>query len=349
MRVRVVSFSTFRSIIGLALIPFVLTGIPVEAQSRGVGSLSGFVYDASDGEALINATVLLQGTQIGGLSNTSGYYVVPEIPVGDYILVCSYIGYETFTRGVRVTADKNEKIDISLAVEAVTAAEMVVRADSMRTSQMLFEKPISGIRLSAHQVKAIPQVAEADLLRSLQTLPGVQPLSDFSSALYIRGGTPDQNLYMIDGSDVYNPEHTFGIFSTFNTDAIKQVELSKGGFGAEYGGRLSSVLDVTNLDGNREQFEGTASLSLLSAKTTLQAPLGKRGSLSGSIRRTYFDQTAAKFIEDVPDYYFYDGNVKAFLELDDRNSLTISAYGGRDVLDILFNTESTEETGLVTD
>ncbi len=349
MRVRVVSFSTFRSIIGLALIPFVLTGIPVEAQSRGVGSLSGFVYDASDGEALINATVLLQGTQIGGLSNASGYYVVPEIPVGDYILVCSYIGYETFTRGVRVAADKNEKIDISLAVEAVTAAEMVVRADSMRTSQMLFEKPISGIRLSARQVKAIPQVAEADLLRSLQTLPGIQPLSDFSSALYIRGGTPDQNLYMIDGSDVYNPEHTFGIFSTFNTDAIKQVELSKGGFGAEYSGRLSSVLDVTNLDGNREQFEGTASLSLLSAKTTLQAPLGKRGSLSGSIRRTYFDQTAARFIDDVPDYYFYDGNVKAFLELDDRNSLTISAYGGRDVLDVLFNTESTEETGLMTD
>jgi hypothetical protein len=154
---------------------------------------------------------------------------------------------------------------------------------------------------------------------------------------------------MIDGSDVYNPEHTFGIFSTFNTEAIKQVELSKGGFGAEYGGRLSSVLNVTNLDGNREEFEGTASISLLSTKTTLQAPLGKRGSLSGSIRRTYFDQTAARFIDDVPDYYFYDGNIKAFLELDDRNSLTISGYGGRDFLDVLFNTESTEETGVVTD
>ena len=344
-----VSHSAIRALLRLAIVPVVINGISVEAQSEATGSLSGFVHDASDGEALIGATVLLQGTQNGSLSNTSGYYVIPDIPLGDYILVCSYIGYKTFTRDVRVAADENEKIDISLAVEAVAAAGVVVRADSMRTSQMLFEKPISGIRLSSRQVRAIPQVAEADLLRSLQTLPGIQPLSDFSSALYVRGGTPDQNLYMIDGSDVYNPEHTFGIFSTFNTDAIKQVELSKGGFGAEFGGRLSSVLNVTNLDGNREQFEGTASLSLLSAKTTLQTPLGERGSLSGSIRRTYFDQTAARLIDDVPDYYFYDGNVKAFLELDDRNSLTISTYGGRDFLDVPFNTESTEQTGLVTD
>jgi len=330
-----------------ALVGAVSIGTPLEAQSEATGSLSGFVHDASDGEALIAATVLLQGTLIGGLSNTSGYYVIPQIPVGDYTLVCSYIGYQTFRRNVRVAAD--EKVDITLAVEAVTAAEMVIRADSMRTSEMLFEKPISGIRLSSRQVRASPQVAEADLLRSLQTLPGIQSLSDFSSALFVRGGTPDQNLYMIDGADAYNPEHTFGIFSTFNTEAIKQVELSKGGFGAEYGGRLSSVLNVTNLDGNREEFEGTASISLLSTKTTLQAPLGKRGSLSGSIRRTYFDQTAARFIDDVPDYYFYDGNIKAFLELDDRNSLTISGYGGRDFLDVLFNTESTEETGVVTD
>ena len=161
-------------------------GTPLEAQSEATGSLSGFVHDASDGEALIAATVLLQGTLIGGLSNTSGYYVIPQIPVGDYTLVCSYIGYQTFRRNVRVAAD--EKVDITLAVEAVTAAEMVIRADSMRTSEMLFEKPISGIRLSSLQVRAIPQVAEADLLRSLQTLPGIQSLSDFSSALFVREG-----------------------------------------------------------------------------------------------------------------------------------------------------------------
>ena len=241
-------------ILRLALCLGLLAGLAA-AQSRAVGSLSGFVHDRSDGEALIGATVLLRRTQIGGLSNTSGYYVIPDIPAGDYLLECSYIGYETYSQSVRIEANRDLKIEIRLAVEAIMAKEMVVRADSMRTSQMLFEKPISGVRLSSRQIRAIPQVAEADLLRSLQTLPGIQSLSDFSSALYVRGGTPDQNLYMVDGSDVYNPEHTFSIFSTFNTDAIKQVELSKGGYGAEYGGRLSSVLDVTNLDGNREQFE----------------------------------------------------------------------------------------------
>jgi len=191
-------------------------------------------------------------------------------------------------------------------------------------------------------------VAEADLLRSLQTLPGILPLSDFSSALYVRGGTPDQNLYLIDGTDVYNPEHTFGIFSTFNTDAIKQVELPQGGFGAEYGGRLSSVLNVTNLDGNREEFEGSAAISLLSAKTTLQGPLGKTGSLSGSFRRTYFDQTVGRAVDEIPNYYFYDGNLKAFFDFG-RDNLTISAYGGRDFLDVVFNPDATEETGLITD
>ena len=154
---------------------------------------------------------------------------------------------------------------------------------------------------------------------------------------------------MIDGTDVYNPEHAFGIFSTFNTDAIKQVELSKGGFGAQYGGRLSSVLDVTNLDGNREEFEGTASISLLSAKTTLQTPIGERASLSGSIGRTYFDQTAGRAIDDIPEYYFYDGNLKAFIELSQRDHLTISGYGGRDFLEVIFNPDATEEQGISVD
>lgn len=219
----------------------------------------------------------------------------------------------------------------------------------METVEKLFKKPISEIRLSHRQVSQIPQIAEADLLRSLQTLPGILPLSDFSSALYVRGGTPDQNLYMIDGTDVYNPEHAFGIFSTFNTDAIKQVKLSKGGFGAEYGGRLSSILDVTNLDGNREQFAGTAAISLLSTKTTLQMPMGHRGSLSGSVRRTYFDQTVGKKLKDTPQYYFYDGNFKAFVDVDEKNKLTVSGYGGRDFLNVIFNQDASQETGFQAD
>ena len=337
----------FRATLLPASLVLVLLSSPGDAESAA--SLSGFVYDASDGEALINATVVVDGGALGTLTNVSGYFVLPQVSAGPHELVCTYIGYQAFRTEIALNEGEDATIEIRLDVAAVEALETLIQADSMRTVERLFEKPISQIRLSPRQFNAIPQLAEADLLRSLQSLPGILPLSDFSSALYVRGGTPDQNLYMIDGTDVYNPEHTFGIFSTFNTDAIKQAELSKGGFGAEYGGRLSSVLDVTNLDGNREEFEGKTSISLLSAKTTLQAPMGEIGSLSGSLRRTYFDQTAAKFIDDIPSYYFYDGNLKAYFDLDERNKLTLSGYGGRDFLDIIFNPKATEETGFVVD
>ena len=319
------------------------------ALPAAAGTVSGFVRDAEDGEALIGASVYLEGEELGGSSNISGYYVVTGIPAGDYTLVCSFIGYAAARQEIRVEEGADLKVDLSLRSEAVGLEEVVVRADSLRTAEKLFRKPVSEIKLSGRQISQIPQVAEADLLRSLQTLPGILPLSDFSSALYVRGGTPDQNLYMIDGTDVYNPEHAFGLFSTFNSDAIKQVELSKGGYGAEYGGRLSSVLDVTNLDGNREEFEGKAAISLLSAKTTLQMPLGKKGSLSGSARRTYFDQTVARALDDIPDYYFYDGNIKAYFELDANNKITLSGYGGRDFLDVVFNESADDDTGISTD
>jgi hypothetical protein len=319
------------------------------SQSEANGSISGFVYDAADGEAMISASIYFDQLEIGTVTNASGYYVLPRVPVGTYMLRSSFIGYEDFQKGVTVGAGEQVKLDIVLTVQAVGIAERVIHADSVRTSEKLFRKPVSKVELSGRQISQIPQIAEADLLRALQSLPGILPLSDFSSALYVRGGTPDQNLYMIDGTDVYNPEHAFGLFSTFNTDAIKQVELSKGGFGAEYGGRLSSILDVTNLDGNREQFEGTAAISLLSAKTTLQMPLGSRGSLSGSVRRTYFDQTIGRRLKDIPDYYFYDGNVKAFFDLNESNKLTLSFYGGRDFLDVVFNNDSSDNAGFHTD
>src|SRR3990172_4750837 len=296
-------------------------------------TISGFVYDNSNGERLIAANVFLQGTHIGTSTNSSGYFSIPQMAPGSYTLVCRYIGYRPFTRQITIGINSHIELKILLEQATIETREIVISADSVRTAQRLYNKPISDILLDPRQINQVPQFVETDLLRSLQTLPGILPISDFSSELYVRGGTPDQNLYLIDGADVYNPEHFFGLFSTFNTDAIKNVEMSKGGFGAEYGGRLSSILNVTNLDGNRNEFEGKASISLLSAKTTLQMPLGKKGSLSGSIRRTYFDKTLAKAVDDIPDYYFWDGHLKAFFDLDDRNKLTISTYSGRDDLD----------------
>ncbi|MFQ5641458.1 MAG: carboxypeptidase-like regulatory domain-containing protein, partial [bacterium] len=303
--------------IGTVIYTVVLSGTVLNAQSAQTGSVSGFVYDKANGEALINANVFLRNTPIGSSTNVSGYYVIPKILAGEYTLVCRYIGYKSFEQTLSIVPGSQEIINITLNRQDIELEKIVVTDEAVPTIEKLFVRPLSKIDLSAKQINQIPQVAEADLLRALQLLPGVLPVSDFSSALYIRGGTPDQNLHLIDGTDVYNPEHAFGLFSTFNTDAIKKVELSKGGFGARYGGRLSAIIDVTNLDGNREEFEGTSSLSLLSARTTVQMPLGNLGSLSGSFRRTYFDKTAAKFIDDIPTYYFFDGNIKAYLAIDD--------------------------------
>ncbi|RMH62389.1 MAG: TonB-dependent receptor [Calditrichaeota bacterium] len=294
-------------------------------------TISGFVIDKSNSEALIGANVYLDSLNIGSSTNVSGYYVITDVPPGTYTLIASYLGYQTY-RATLTMKQKPVRLNIVLEPRLLETEAIVVSGDSIPLIEKMYEKEISQVKLTARQINTIPQIAEADLLRSLQSLPGIVPLSDFSSALYIRGGTPDQNLFLLDGTDVYNPEHAFGLFSTFNTDAIKQVNLSKGGFGAEYGGRLSSIVDVTNLDGNRKQLEGKVGVSLLSARATLQMPIGQKGSVSASLRRTYFDQTVAPFLEDIPDYYFYDGNLKAFLELSPNDKLTLSAYGGRDVL-----------------
>ncbi|MBN2425587.1 MAG: TonB-dependent receptor [Calditrichaceae bacterium] len=317
--------------------------------ARDAATISGFVYNKENGEALIGANVYFENLAMGASTNVSGYYVIPSVPIGRYILVCDYLGFETYKKTIEIVNGENVKLNIYMNVSILETEEIVITADSIRTAERLYRKPISTVQLNPKQINQVPQVAEADLLRSLQTLPGIAPISDFSTALYIRGGTPDQNLHLLDGTDVYNPEHMFGLFSTFNADAIKHIELSKGGFGAEYGGRLSSVLDITNLDGNREKFEGRASISVLSAKTTLQMPIGNFGSISGAIRRTYFDKTVAEFIDDIPDYYFYDGSIKAFFELDKNNRLTLSYYGGNDYLDYKFNTEATEKKGFTYD
>lgn len=314
-------------------------------KKEGNGTtISGFVTDNSNGEALLGANVYLKELNHGSTTNIGGYYVIPDIPKGVYTLIVSYIGYRT--EAIKINLEKhNRQIDFKLKSSSVETEEVIVSADSVRVSEKLFAKPVSKIAMTSTQIKQVPQVIEADLLRSLQTLPGVTSLSDFSSALYIRGGTPDQNLYLVDGTDVYNPEHAFGIFSTFNTDAIKKVDLYKGGFSADYGGRLSSVLDVTNVDGNRKEFEGTFNLSLLSASTTLQMPIGDIGSVSGSFRRTYIDQTYAKWIDEVPAYYFYDGNIKAYFDFDRKNKLSISFFNGKDNLDFKLDKDAPESIG----
>lgn len=314
-------------------------------SQNNYSSLSGFIYDSSTGEGLIGANVYLKGVNLGASSNLSGYYIIPHIIPGKYELIVSYVGYKTHSQEILLNKNEDKRIDIYLIPTSILSEKVIVSADSIRIVDKLFNKPVSKIDLTPVQLNRVPQVIESDLLRTLQSLPGIVPVSDFSSAIYVRGGTPDQNLFLVDGTDVYNPEHAFGLFSTFNTDAIKKVEVYKGGFGAEYGGRLSSVINITNNDGNRNNFEGKASLSLLTLNTTLQTPLGNIGSLSGSLRRTYLDQTVAKIFDDIPDYYFLDGNIKAFFDIDKSNKLSISFYGGVDNLNFIFDKKRSESFG----
>ncbi len=320
-----------------SLILLVFLTLNIKILFSQTGSISGFVFDQSNGESLSGANIYFENIPVGSVTNRSGYFVISDIPPGAYTLICSYIGYKDFKDDITLNDDESVKLAIQLEHALLETETVVVTADSERTALRLFRKDISKINISPMEIKNLPAVVESDLLRALQSLPGILPISDYSSEIYVRGGTSDQNLYLIDGADVYNPEHAFGLFSTFNTDAIKDIEVSKGGFSAEYGGRLSSVLSITNLDGNRKSFEGTGEVSLLSAKVTLQTPIGQFGSISASYRRTYAGETAKLFYDDIPDYYFYDGHIKAFFDINADNKISLSFFNGKDDLNYDFN------------
>lgn len=327
------------------ILVFIFIFLSINFAQENNSSINGFVYDKTTGEALIGANVFIQSLNRGAVSNISGFYVIPKLASGNYEVKFSYVGYKSILLKINLKNGEEKKLNVFLEQDIIQGKEILVKADSTRVIEKLFNKPVSNIQLSPTQIQRVPRFIEADLLRTLQSLPGIVPLSDFSSAIYVRGGTPDQNLFMVDGTDVYNPEHAFGLFSTFNTDAIKNVEVFKGGFGAEYGGRLSSVINITNNDGNRNFFEGKASLSLLSLSSTFSGPIGDFGSISGSIRRTYLDQTIAKWIDGIPDYYFVDGNLKAFFDLSNSNKLSVSYFGSKDNLNFVLDKNRPESIG----
>lgn len=298
------------------------------AQPASAGTIHGFLRDRASREPIVMANVWIKDSAIGTTTNLKGYYVLPALPAGDYEICYRYVGYDMQVVRRTLHDGENLSLDIYLSVKPVEVEGAVVTAD--RDRRELDIKP-SRIAVDAPQLRRIAQLAEPDLFRSLQMLPGVATLSDFAAGLYIRGGSPDQNLILLDQIDVYNPNHMFGFFSTFNTDAIKSVELLKGGFPAEYGGRLSSVLNVINKEGNRDRMQGVARLSLLSSSATVEGPW-HRGSWMISGRRTYLD-LASKLIDFNLPYYFYDGHARFNWDLDPRNLLSLSLYTGDDKLD----------------
>ena len=309
-----------------------MTPLPLSADQ----TVSGFIEDAANGESLIGVNVYIKGTGIGSTTNKSGYYIITNVPMGSVILVASYIGYKKQEIAVTIRPGESRVLNITMKTEAIQGEVVQVTADKVTKTDV----KTSLVKVTPRKLKSAPVMAEPDLMRMLQMLPGVLTLSEFSSGLFIRGGTPDQNLILLDGTEIYNVNHLFGIFSTFDVDAVKQVDLIKGGFPAQYGGRMSSVLDITNMDGNQKQFEGKTSIGLISAKTTLQGPVEK-GSWFFSGRRTYIDAVIngieksvkgklKETLETIPDYYFYDVHFKLYQDLNHRNKFALTLYRGRD-------------------
>ncbi|MDE2996724.1 MAG: TonB-dependent receptor, partial [Bacteroidota bacterium] len=219
---------------------------------------------------------------IGTATNNSGYYSLSGLVAGTHTLQVSYIGYEPLEFDVTLAAGETLRRDLDLEPLSLEVAEVVVTADADTEEE---QRRLGVSKMPTATIRQLPTILEPDVFRSLQLLPGVKSASDFSSGLYIRGGSPDQTLILLDRTTVYNPTHFFGVFSTFNPDAIKDVRLYKGAYGSEYGGRIGSVVDIYNKDGNRRSRAGSVSLGLLASRAMIEGP-HRKGSWMLALRRS---------------------------------------------------------------
>jgi hypothetical protein len=297
-------------------------------ESPGGSTISGYVLDSESGEGLPGANVILSGTLMGTATNFDGYFVITEVPSGSYELKISFMGFEPLSQIVNLRSGERFRQNFELIPQTVELQEVVVTEERMERKVNI---QASRVKLNLRQMKGVPQIGEADLFRALHALPGVLTETEFSTGLIIRGGNSDQNLILLDGITVYNPSHLGGFFSNFILDAVKEADLLKGGFNAEYGGRLSAVLNVRSREGNRKKFEGKASVSLISAQTTLEGPAGEKGAWLVSGRRTYFDKVFQGTELYFP-YYFYDVQGHIFQDITKNDRISLSWYTGRDDL-----------------
>lgn len=293
-------------------------------------SISGYIKDAKTGEVLIFASVAIVEMNAGVSTNQYGYYSI-KVPAGNYTVRYSYLGYETFDRKINLKASVT--IDMELQPKSNTLKSVDINAQGQKSAVKSLE--MSSIRLDIKQLKTIPVLfGERDILKGIQLLPGVSPSGEGGSSYFVRGGEADQNHILLDEAPVYNASHLMGFFSVFNSDAIKDVKLYKGGIPATYGGRGSSVLDIRMRDGNSKEWGVTGGIGLISSRLSLEGPLVKdKSSILFSARRTYADLAlkAVSSLADSVTFYFYDFNLKANYILGDRDRLYLSGYLGRDI------------------
>ena len=335
-------------------------------------TLKGIITDAKSGESLPNATVVVKGTNIGAITNLDGYFTLFKVPSDTAILEVRYLGYHN--KRVKL----NPKSDIERLILSLEQAdyELATVVISTQEANMVESKGISHLSISPAQIAALPSLGEKDIFRSLQLLPGISGTNETSSGLFVRGGTPDQNLILFDGFTVYHVDHFYGFFSAFNSEAIKDVQFYKGGFDAKYGGRLSSVVELTGKSGNKNEFDMGAGLSALSANLRFEVPLGKKANFFVAGRRSYTDIIQSGLFNKIndlvgpetpdapqnqgngggfpgggrggrfgglntnvtePTFYFYDLNSKFTYTPNQKDVFSISFYNGEDNLDNSFD------------
>jgi hypothetical protein len=333
-----------------------LLAMPVaQAQpaETAAAAVEGVVGSAATGASLAGAHVLVEGVgaangdvRRGGAADEEGAFRVAGLPAGRYRVRASYLGYRAAEKQIALDAGETRRLPFSLQTAALEGEDIVVTGEGAAERA---ERALGAERLTPAEIKELPTPFEPDVFRALQLLPGVKAASDFSSGLYIRGGSPDQTLVRLGETTVYNPTHFFGFFSTFNPDAIGDVRLYKGGFPALYGGRLGAVVDLQNRRGSTENISGTASIGLLASRIAADGPLPDAlapadtagGAWMLAARRSTVEPLFAVLrgqdVDGIPnDFHFYDLNARADVPLSGRDRLTVSGYAGADYLDFSF-------------
>jgi hypothetical protein len=312
-------------------------------------TLSGSVLDASNGESMMGVYVVLSDLKTpsnvqGCASNQAGYYSISVLP-GNYKLTVNYLGYKTIEDTISLTRNTQRLVEMEPA--AITGSEVVIQGE--RGNVNVTSGEVGRMELSIQTIKALPALmGEADVIKSVQLLPGVQSGGEGNSGFYVRGSGTDQNLVLLDEATIYNPDHLFGFFSIFNADAVKSVDLIKSGMPAYYGGRAASILSVYQKEGNMKKYEVDGGLGLIFSHLTVQGPIKKnRASFLISARRTYADVIVQPFLKkDNPmkgtNFYFYDLNAKFNIVINPRHRLYFGAYYGQDVYGFKSVTQQTK-------
>jgi hypothetical protein len=316
-----------------SILPLVILFTSITAFSQQKYTISGYIKDELTGEDLIGASVYVKELFKGTATNAYGFFSL-TVDEGDYTLVISYVGYRDRIDSVHL--DKDIRLNVSIQSTSIVTEEVVITGE--KADLNTDGTQMGTIELDIDKIKKLPAfMGEVDILKTIQFLPGVQSAGEGNTGFYVRGGGPDQNLILLDEATVYNASHLFGFFSVFNADAVKSINLIKGGMPANYGGRLASVLDISMKDGNNQSYEVDGGIGLIASRLTVQGPIKKdTSSFIVSARRTYIDILMKPFLNPESPfsgsgYFFYDLNAKLNYRISDKDRLFLSGYFGRDV------------------